>query len=86
MARRERTKVMKLAEGAVKSLGRKLSRSEAIRMRELIAAHPKKQFAPKTKHEPLSPRGKTSAGGGIRIPVRSQQSIAENMDRRRKKN
>ena len=37
----------------------------------------------RARQEPLSPRGKPQGGSGVRIPVRSQQSIAKAMDRRR---
>ena len=52
-------------------------------MKKLLLGEFKKRK--KAKHEPLSPRGKTETGGGVRIPVRSQQSIAKAMDRRRRK-
>ena len=35
------------------------------------------------RQEPLAPRGKTESSGGIRIPLRSQQSFAKGTTRRK---
>ena len=84
---RKKDLIRRASESVVKGIfGAGLTAGEmAVASAEhLSSAKHRRQFS--HEHEPLAPRGKSKGGSGIRIPVRSQQSIAEAMDRRKGRN
>ena len=85
MGKRTDKKTTKSA--AISLFGSVISAGEVAALKALTAQFGSKlsKMRQKVRQKPLAPRGKTKSGSGIRIPVRSQQSIVEAMDRRKKR-